>query len=914
MPLVERDAPLGAIQQLLARAATGRGGALFVIGQAGLGKTSVLGWAVDAARAVFKVGAGRADVAEAMLPFGVLEQALKPLATGNRPQAAVNAGPDELAPVTRFWSRLRQVRELADRPLLIGLDDLQWADPDSLALIHLLCRRLPELPIALIATTRPWPDPAVHMVESLEAENLAAVRRLAPLTRAAAETVLRANARVGISDVTVGRALDACGGNPLLLVQLAETADLQAESGRWEPANRRVLLARFLGIGEIERRFVRAASVLRPRFHTSIAADIAGLGRHQIVDALQSMFASGLLRTAGEDRAEFAHALIREAVYNEVAPPARIHLHELAFRALVAHAADPAEAAEHALAAHLTGDRAAIAALARAGRDALRTGAVRVARGHLEGAVELAGQSADPALLLDLANALNGDGANEAAVEVAERLLRSASLADRDRADALSLLGRAAFMSGRLERAAVAFEAVTRISKLEPNFIVSSALDLAFWTWTCQGPRAGLPVASRVRELSGAATEPLQACADAAWALSAYGSGDPRGQSVALAAAEGAEVARLTSATAPHWALEPAGVPGDIAVWSERFVDAEHLFTSLLHSAEQRNDPFALFHAAFSWTDGLCRLGRLEEAFLLSERVFEVAEVAPLVEPFAAAARALVLLEQGRLQEAAHWTDQLASLADRHRWFLVVGYDLHRRGTLAWRGGQVEKACAIFGQLEQKVEAWGLRDPSTIPWAADAISSYRACDRAADVERVVERLAPAEALPGLWPRVVALRGRAALAEHVGDADQAEHDYLQAVMLQSAMPLPLARAETLTEFGAFLVRSGNVTRARQVLADAMHLGEEHGARWHAARARAEWRRAGGRARRTAHGALAPQEAAIVGLVRAGRTNRQIARQLFLSENTVETHLAHVYRKLGIRRRWELFARADDGIES
>ena len=95
----------------------------------------------------------------------------------------------------------------------------------------------------------------------------------------------------------------------------------------------------------------------------------------------------------------------------------------------------------------------------------------------------------------------------------------------------------------------------------------------------------------------------------------------------------------------------------------------------------------------------------------------------------------------------------------------------------------------------------------------------------------------------------------------------------------------------------------------MLGDAVHLSEEHSADWHAARARAEWRRAGGRTRRTPPGALTPQEAAVASLARAGRTNRQIAGQLFLSENTVETHLAHVYRKLGIRRRWELIARAD-----
>ena len=68
----------------------------------------------------------------------------------------------------------------------------------------------------------------------------------------------------------------------------------------------------------------------------------------------------------------------------------------------------------------------------------------------------------------------------------------------------------------------------------------------------------------------------------------------------------------------------------------------------------------------------------------------------------------------------------------------------------------------------------------------------------------------------------------------------------------------------------------------------------------------WRRAGGRARATPAGALTPQEQAVADLARAGRTNKEIAAQLYLSVNTVETHLAHVFRKLGITRRWQLIA--------
>jgi predicted ATPase len=188
MPLLERDATLDAIQQLVARAGRGWGGALFVIGEAGFGKTSVLDWAVQAARDNgFKIGAGRGDVAEAMLPFGVLEQALQCLLSGDRIPDAVNEALEDLTAAGRFWTVLRQLRKVANRPVLIALDDLQWADPDSLALIHLLCRRLAGLPMALIATARPWPEGAAATAESLEAQHLAAVSRLEPLTRGAAE-------------------------------------------------------------------------------------------------------------------------------------------------------------------------------------------------------------------------------------------------------------------------------------------------------------------------------------------------------------------------------------------------------------------------------------------------------------------------------------------------------------------------------------------------------------------------------------------------------------------------------------------------------------------------------------------------------------------------------------------------------
>jgi hypothetical protein len=63
----------------------------------------------------------------------------------------------DISPQARFYGILHEIRAAARSPLLLAIDDLHWSDPDSLTAIHLLCRRLAPLPVALIATARPWP-------------------------------------------------------------------------------------------------------------------------------------------------------------------------------------------------------------------------------------------------------------------------------------------------------------------------------------------------------------------------------------------------------------------------------------------------------------------------------------------------------------------------------------------------------------------------------------------------------------------------------------------------------------------------------------------------------------------------------------------------------------------------------------
>lgn len=136
-------------------------------------------------------------------------------------------------------------------------------------------------------------------------------------------------------------------------------------------------------------------------------------GATEAATEIDGLFRGGLLYEADDGWARFTHALIRQGVYEDIAPPVRRDLHAAAFRALVASGAYLAEAAEHAVASHLAGDSEAVATVARAGREALRLGAVRSARQHLEAGMRLAGEAAPTELLFDLGAALVANGASD---------------------------------------------------------------------------------------------------------------------------------------------------------------------------------------------------------------------------------------------------------------------------------------------------------------------------------------------------------------------------------------------------------------------------------------------------------------------------------------------------------------------
>jgi DNA-binding CsgD family transcriptional regulator len=662
---------------------------------------------------------------------------------------------------------------------------------------------------------------------------------------------------------------------------------------------RRLLLARFSAADSTAQRYLRAASVVGTRFQPWVAAAIADLPPEQAAGTVEALFRADLFRGDDAGWVRFRHALIRQAIYDDIVPPARAYLHERALRTLLIAGAPIAEAAEHAMAAGLFGDAQAIETLTAAGRAALHAGAIQAARRYLDAAVGLAGDSAPVALQIDLAQALLAGGAAEGAAALVERILNRPGLPAPTRLSAQLLLGQAAFHSGAVQRAGELVDTVAAASgSTDPGLALNALLDHTLQSWARLGPRAALPLAVRARSYAAGAGHYQQACAEAAWALCAWLSGDPAGLGAAEATALNPAPTPIPAVTA-HWGLDPAAVPADIAVWAERFPLAERLLTDALRVAEERAEPFLLFHAALSSSDMLCRLGRLGAALDMADRACDVGELLPVGLPLARAAKGLALLETGQLAEAA--TCEHSDVGPE--WYLAAGYQLRLRATLAYRQGRIDDACSAFDLLERRTREWGIVDPSHIPCAADTIAAYLAAGRPADARRVVDQL-EARPLPTRWPAATAAAGRAALAVHGADLETAEAALAQALRLLEAVPMPLVQCRTLTAYGAVLARRGQRDKARQLLTDAHQQARDCGAGWHADQALTELRRAGGRARRIPPGQLSPQEKAVARLARAGRTNQQISRELYLSVNTVETHLANAYRKLGVGRRSEL----------
>jgi len=907
--LLEREGVLDAAAVLLDRVRRGRAGALFVIAEAGLGKSSTLERVCSlAGEQSFSTGLGRGEAMETALPFGLFTQALGGL--GGRDVLEGPGGPSGIdLRAARFYAVLRWLEQSAPKPALVALDDVHWADPDSLALLSFLCRRIGALPVAIVATLRPWPTPAREVTQALAQAGFASVELLEPLSMAGATALLADRVGRPVADAEAGQAAQVCAGNPLLLEQvaaaIAQGHDIPrlAEDQRPRPPGQ-LLLARFAGLPTAGLMCARAAAVFGTRFRPNLAVEVAGLDHRDGDEALDALERSGLVRPGLTGGAEFVHPLFRQALYDDLGGALRARFHARAFSLLVERGlAD--EAVEHAANADLAGDAAAVGVLTRVGLSARDRGAVGSAISVLESAVTLAGDNASPELLIDLAETMAGGGRTADAVSICERILGLPAMPQMIRARTLRTMARALVYQGLFDAGRRRIgECVELVSQTDPAFAVETLLAYSLAAWLIEGPAVSVEVSRRAMDIARACDPEVRLHALAAWAKSALLTGDASGVDACAAAARAAEAQGAhASRTAVRLAADAYPT---IARYVERLSESDRFYRARLRTAEQLCMVEQEASTLVSFIDTLMRMLRLDEAAEMADRAARLSDLVPLAGPMADMCRHNLALFTGHLDECDKLSRQLETdIIAVAVWPAALWLDYGR----AWRSlveGRLADACDLYERMEAMGTRVGLGEPCAVPWAGHAIAAYVRAGRLADAGRIIRWLeSSALSLPCRWPRITAAYGHALIAEADGDRARADDLFQQAMTLHREVDLPLERLQTMLEYGRFLRRSGHLQRARPLLSQAADLSDAAGADWLSGQARAELKVAGGRRRqRSDPSQLTPQEARVAALAADGATNAEIAGTLFISVSTVETHLEHIFAKLAIRSRREL----------
>ena len=417
--LLDRDRELEALGALLDAAARGRGGAAVVEGPAGIGKSELLRAAARAAaeRGVRPLVARAAEL-ERDLPYGVVRQLLEPpvLGASETERAALLEGPARRAaelldlggaesePSAAAHGIFWLVANLAaGTPLLVAVDDIQWADEPSLRALAYLGRRLDGLPVALVAALRTG-EALDAALDALLAEPGLVHVRPAPLGTEAVGRLVTDRLGEPADAAFAERCRRQTAGNPFLLTEL--TAELAsrgihptgaATAAVDEVVPARVAAAarrRLAALDDPARALAGAVVVLGDDADPGLAAELAGLDAATAAEAAARLAAADLL-----DRGalRFRHPLLRAAIAGATGEAERGRAHARAARLLARRGARPDRIGPHLLASPPgDGDPWAVAALRAAAREARRLGAPVQAAAALRRAVE---EPAEPALL-----------------------------------------------------------------------------------------------------------------------------------------------------------------------------------------------------------------------------------------------------------------------------------------------------------------------------------------------------------------------------------------------------------------------------------------------------------------------------------------------------------------------------------
>ena len=914
--LLERDAELSLADSLLDRAPAGDGGLLILAGEPGIGKTRLLAAVRRRADSLgFAVLAARGSELERELGFGVVRQLFEPavaraserdeLLSGAaalaEPLIAPAAGP--LPPGADpgfaalhglYWLT---VNLAAHRPLLIAVDDAHWADAPSLRFLAYLAGRLAGVPaLVAVATRLAEPGAETALLDALSAEPEARVVRPQPLSPSAVAELVAERLDAPPDAALAAACAKATGGNPFLLTELlaALAADglASAEDVRslGPGAVRRSVLARVarLGAGCVE--LARAVAILDEAAELPRAAALAGLDVASAARAADALAAANVFER--DPRPAFVHPLVRAAIYEDLLPHERATAHARAARDLASAGAEPALIGAHLLHASPSGDEWAVEILRLAAGAALARAAPDSAVAYLERA--LAEPPARPALVLrELGAAELRTGSPRGLEHLA--LAQAQTDAPTDRAAIALDLARASLVAGRDDGAALLERAAADVRAADPGLAARLEIEAT-------GVERALGVApearrARLRALRdrlppGSAGQRLVLAGLAFETATAGSSADEAARLAEDAFAAG----RLLAEEGPE---SPNMIMAANALsFCDRFEQARDILDSGLLAARTGGSATGAALCSCFRSHLAFRLGAVQEAEALARDALALARppLHEILRPIAASFLAEALIERGELAAAEGSLAGPARGGDLNAMYMLV-----TRGWLHVRRGAYERGLADLLEAGEGLVAAGVANAVPTFWRSRAAQALRAIG---EHRRAVDLAAEEVAVARRFGAPSALGAALRVAGLVGD-DRAP--LRESVAVLAGSPARLEHAHSLAALGAALRRDGRAAEAREPLGAALALARDCGALALAEQAYDELTATGARPRkilRTGADALTASERRVAQLAVDGMSNRDIAQALFVTVRTVETHLSHVYRKLGIGSRREL----------
>jgi DNA-binding CsgD family transcriptional regulator len=914
-----RDQEVTAVRDAVAAVAAGRGGIVLIQGLPGTGKSALLDEAVElAAPHGIRVARSSACAATATVPFAPI---LEALATGAEPVIDPGALRElSRSPEQRFWL----LRELQDQleyaalagPVLIALDDLQWADEATLSAVATLPRQLASHRILWLLAFRDndltfAARSAVTRVAAAQARSLT----LGALDDAAVAAVAR-DILGAPPDPALAAFLSGVRGQPFLLVELVHALSdegVVAIDGGLARAAAGPISARFSdsvtrylsSLSEAARDVARMSVVLGRRLSVEELAAFTGRPVAELVPLVEELLHAGVFAEDGQ-RLGFRHDLVREAIDASLPCSLRESMRRRAVEVMLRHGAQPADVAALVMEIAAPGDRAGIELLRRASAEIGRISpavAAPLSRRALDltpwddpsrsaqiletiDMLVMAGKSAEASRLLSVA----GQHLLEADLEAQARLGLAMSLMHYSPVDAIEQC-----------RLGLRLSALPPALRMYLASVMSCGLDIA---GDVPGAAAALrqalsdeAAAGLSRDWSVLIPQGLSALPHQQWQSALEASREavrrqhlPGGMNARMWRPEAWQATVLLSVSCPREAMRliddgerlsaAEGVPGKARVWMMLRARA------------------------------LLDLGQLADALTEADAIFEMSDE-------------LGAGNRGYLNDVASWVAGCAALHTGDPRQVSIAESAARRLCRA----QLAPS-RVLGELL----AAGLRDLAGQPHPtagltqpaldglgsasltassprshADLIGLIRllvADGRTAEAELLAAGLEAAAAAQPTFPLIgAAARHARALTE--ADADLA----IQAADLHQHDQRTLVRAGALEDAGRLLPACRR-DDAVGYLDAALGLYAAAGADQDAARVRGLLRSAGVRRSRTRPQTdrqwpeLTDSEEAVTALVAEGATNREVAERLFVSPYTVNSHLRHIFGKLGIRSRVEL----------